>query len=298
MTWPCVTRTPCTTPRAKPGHVVVGGDIAVGVLDHDATAIARRELRLMTTPLPAAMIGVPIGAGPIDAGVHFRVTQDRMVAHAEPGGHFSADDRLADQELASRAAVFVVIVDQVVVGRLKTIVFEQLIAHRDRGEQQLRMRLELVGVGDESDQRIAGLHRALEIDVVGEGAHHFVDDRPRQPLLQRGLVEALVEAHPAFVRSGTRALGDRGVAMQRDGNIVRRGRRSRSSPSAVRRNKPKFGAIGAGLSSVGVRELQDDLLPLGDRRLAVLEAESLKNRRRWRPCRRRCARKTSSKVSP
>ena len=203
--------------------------------------------------------------------------QDRVVAHAERRGDFAGDDRLADQELARRSAVVVVIVDEAVVERQEAIILERLIAHRHRREQQLRMRVDFVRLGDEGRERIAGLDRALEVDVVGEGANQFVDDGVGQALLERGLVDALVEAHAAVVlllRIG--ALG--GVAAQRhrhvDAVVVDRDRRLELLVGVDRyardRRRPAFGRR--------LVVLQDDLLSLGDGRFSAPGAESGEDR--------------------
>ena len=174
----------------------------------------------MTTPAPGRQDRRADRHRPVDPGVHARIVQDRVEAHAERRGDFARDDRLADQEFARRSAVLVVIVDQAVVGRLEAIIFEHLIAHRHRREQQLGTRIDVVGLGDERRDRIAGLGGALEVDVVDESANHFVDDRARQALLERGLVDALIEAHAAVVRLvRIGALARPGVAAQRHRHV-------------------------------------------------------------------------------
>ena len=60
MTWPWRTLAPGAMPLAKRGLVGIGGHVAVGVLDLDAPAVARSHSALMTVPLPAETIGVPI----------------------------------------------------------------------------------------------------------------------------------------------------------------------------------------------------------------------------------------------
>ena len=48
-------------------------------------------------------------------------------------------------------------------------------------------------------ERVARRRLALEVDVVGIDADHFVDDRARNLVAQRGLVNALIEAHAGAV---------------------------------------------------------------------------------------------------
>ena len=58
-------------------------------------------------------------------------------------------------------------------------------------------RRRLVLAAEQHLERIARLHLALEIHVVGVDANEIVDHRARHLLAQRRLVDALVEAHAA-----------------------------------------------------------------------------------------------------
>ena len=53
--------------------------------------------------------------------------------------------------------------------------------------------------GEQDLERVAGLHAALEIDVVRIDADEVFDQRARHLVAQRGLVDALIEPHAAAV---------------------------------------------------------------------------------------------------
>ncbi len=98
--------------------------------------------------------------------------------------------------------ILVVVIDQAVVGRLEAIEFLDLAADGERGEQHVVAAVggrRFIFAGVQHFERIAGLHLALEIDVVGVDADQFVDDRPRNLVAQRGLVDALIEPHAGRV---------------------------------------------------------------------------------------------------
>ena len=120
-----------------------------------------------------------------------------MFAGAEARSHDGVVDRFADQEFLRALSGLVIIVDDVIVGGLEAVEFLDLAADRERGEQHVVLgfdarRFFLAGI--EHVEGIAGLRLALEIDVVGIDADQFVDDRARDLIAQRGLVDALVEA--------------------------------------------------------------------------------------------------------
>src|SRR5207248_7095607 len=56
-----------------------------------------------------------------------------------------------------------------------------------------------VFAGIEHVKGIAGLHLALEVDVVGIDPDHVFDDGGRHLIAHRGLVNALIEPHAAAV---------------------------------------------------------------------------------------------------
>ena len=149
-----------------------------------------------------------------------------MAARAEARPHDRVVDRLAHQELLRALAGLVVVVDHRVVGGLEAIVFLGFAADGQRGIQHLAL---VAGVGAfvlagiEHVEGIAGLHLALEVDVVGIDADHVLDDVRRHLVAQRGLVDALIEPHPAavviIVVAAVGGLGDGVHALHVDGDI-------------------------------------------------------------------------------
>jgi len=98
--------------------VIIRRDIAIGVLDLDTAAVARVPPAWMMVPLPAAKIGVPIGAAHRHryAGANSRGSGGTLT---EARGKSAPDNRHANQEFAGRAAVLIVIIDETVIRRLK-----------------------------------------------------------------------------------------------------------------------------------------------------------------------------------
>jgi len=151
-------------------HVIVCGYVAVGVLDFHPPPVAA---------IPAGLDDDAVARGenrradrrrPVDASVHARIMQDRMIAHAERRRHFPLRDRFAHQEFAHRPAVLVVKIDHVVVGRLESVVLERLVADGHRRAQKLGPRIDVVRVGIKRLDRIARRSRALEIHVICENS--------------------------------------------------------------------------------------------------------------------------------
>ena len=121
-----------------------------------------------------------------------------MAAAAEARSHDGVVDGLAHQELLRALAGLVVVIDDGVVGGLEAVVFLGLAADRERGEQHLGLFGDggaFVFAGIEHVEGVAGLHLALEVDVVGIDADHVLDDGRRHLVAQRGLVDALIEPH-------------------------------------------------------------------------------------------------------
>ncbi len=105
----------------------------------------------------------------------------------KPGRHDAVGERLAHQELLRALAGLVVVVDDVVVGRLVAVELPRLAAGRQRREQDVALAVVagvLVLAGIQDLERIAGLHLALEVDVVGVDADEVVDHRPRHLVAQ------------------------------------------------------------------------------------------------------------------
>src|SRR5581483_9752752 len=109
-------------------HVAVGGLIAVVVLDADVFAVAAFELGLFDYAVAGGEDRRAVGGGPVDAGVHLHVAEDRMAAAAEAGAHDGGVDGLADQELLRALAGLVVVVDHRIVGSLEAVIFLGLAA--------------------------------------------------------------------------------------------------------------------------------------------------------------------------
>ena len=125
-----------------------------------------------------------------------------MAPQAETGAHDAGEHRLADQELLRALAGLVVIVDQPIIRRLEAVEFLHFAADGQRGEQHVVAAVGGRGLffaGVEHFEGVAGLHLALEIDVVGVDADQVFDDRARDPVAQSGFVDALVEANAGRV---------------------------------------------------------------------------------------------------
>ena len=122
-----------------------------------------------------------------------------MISLAEPGAHDADGDRFAHQELLRALSGLVVIVVRAVVGGLIVIVPLGLAADRQRNVAHLVLAFVVLVVRIEHVERIAGLHLALEVDVVGIDADHLLDHRGGNVVAQRRLVDALIEPHAAAV---------------------------------------------------------------------------------------------------
>ena len=160
-------------------HVAVAG-VAAGLLDHAvAGGKDRRAAR----------------RGEVDAGMHARVFEDRVAAHAEAGAEHAGGHRLPHQELLRALALVVIEVDDAVVGGAEAVEALADAVERERGEQHLRLgRIGAVlGQRVEDLERVAGADARLEVDVIGEDADELVDQLRRHFLLERGLVDGVVE---------------------------------------------------------------------------------------------------------
>ena len=118
-------------------HVAVGGLVAVVVLDADVFAVAAFGAGLLDHAVAGGEDRRAVGGGPVDAGVHLHIAEDRMAAAAEAGAHDGVVDGLADQELLRALAGLVIVVDDAVVGALVAVVFLGFAADRERGEQHV-----------------------------------------------------------------------------------------------------------------------------------------------------------------
>ena len=115
------------------GHVAVGGFVAVGVAQLHVFAVAGFPAGLFHDAVARRVDRRAVGRRPIDAGVHFQITEDRVLAETEAGPHDAGDDRLAHQEFLRALAGVIVVVDGAVVVRLIAVIFFDLSAHRERG---------------------------------------------------------------------------------------------------------------------------------------------------------------------
>ncbi len=134
---------------------------------------------------------------PIDAGMNLSDMKQRMDAPAERRGLEADRDRLAHQEFLRAFAAIVIIVVLAVVGGAEVVVFLALAADGQRRIAHLMGAVAVGVLGIEHVERVARLHFALEVDIVGIDADHFVDHRLRNVVAQRGLVQALIERHAA-----------------------------------------------------------------------------------------------------
>src|SRR5260370_3722047 len=182
--------------------MAVGGLVTVVVLQADIFAVAAFPAGFRDDAVAGGENRRAVGRGAVNAGVHLDVTEDGMAAAAEARAHDRVADGLAHQELLRALAGLVVEVDHRVIGGLEAIIFLGLAADGERSKQHLGLLGNggaFVFAGKEYVERVAGLHLALEVDVVGVDAHHVLDDARRHLVAQRGLVDALIEPNTAAV---------------------------------------------------------------------------------------------------
>src|SRR6266576_315131 len=99
--------------------MAVGGLVAVVVFQADIFAVAALPADLLDDAIAGSENRCAVWRGPVDAGVHLDVAEDRMAASAEARAHDRVVDGFADQELLRALAGLVVIVDHGVVGGLE-----------------------------------------------------------------------------------------------------------------------------------------------------------------------------------
>src|SRR5579872_5787441 len=183
-------------------HMSVSRLVSVVVLDLDVFAVAAFPARGFDHAVAGGENRRAVGGRPIDAGVHLDVTEDRMAAAAEARAHDGVVDRLADQEFLRAFAGLVIVIDHRVVRGLEAVIFLGFAADRERSKKNfgfVAVGAAVVFAGEEDVERIARLHLALEVDVVGIDPDHVLDHVLRHLVAQRGLVNALIEANPASV---------------------------------------------------------------------------------------------------
>src|SRR5712692_2952490 len=120
-----------------------------------------------------------------------------MVSRAEAGAENATRHRLAHQKLFRALAGFVIKIDNTVVAGLETVVTPLLAAGYQRSVEHV-VAVTLV-IGIEHVERISRAHLALQIDVEGEIANHVVYHPLGDLVLERGLVNALIEPHALAV---------------------------------------------------------------------------------------------------
>lgn len=119
------------------GKVIVGRDIAIGMLDFDAASVARIPSGRDNRAIAGCKDLRSYRRRPIDTGVRARIAEDRMIADAETRGQPACNDRCADQEFARRTAVLIVEIDQAVIAGLEPVIAEGLVVRGDRGIKEL-----------------------------------------------------------------------------------------------------------------------------------------------------------------
>ena len=118
-----------------------------------------------------------IGNAEVDAGVHLRIAEQRMAAHAEARGELGARNRRAQQRLGGAAAALIIIVGLSVGGGEAV---ERLLLAAE-GELRIVQNLALGGragerVAVEDFEAVGRFHLALEVDVIGEDAGQLGGD--------------------------------------------------------------------------------------------------------------------------
>src|ERR1700689_362057 len=85
------------------GHVVVGGHVAIGVLNVAPPSVATVVRRLDNDAIACGVNRRADRRPPIDTRVHARIMKNWMIAHPERRGHVALGDRLSHPELAHPA---------------------------------------------------------------------------------------------------------------------------------------------------------------------------------------------------
>src|SRR5262245_4243187 len=89
----------------KSRHMIIGRDVAVGMVDLDAAAIARIPSRADYGPIAGREDGRTDRRCPVHAQMWAGIAKDRMIAHAKTGGEPASHNRHANEKFACRAAV-------------------------------------------------------------------------------------------------------------------------------------------------------------------------------------------------
>ncbi len=214
---------PCPGGQAlgEAGLVAVKGLVAVGVAHDRHVAVAGIAPDLLDDAVAGGEDRRAARRSEIDAGMHPGIFEDRMTPGAEAGAEHAGGDRLPHQELLGALPLLVIVVDDPVVGRPEAVEALGRAVEGERREQHFGLRR----IGGILRQRVEDLDRiarsdaGLEVDVVGEDADQLVDQVLGHLLLERGLVDGVVEAghrpaidfHLIAVDLGELAGGKRGL---------------------------------------------------------------------------------------
>src|SRR4051812_28707168 len=186
--------------RGEARLVVIGRDVAVGVLDLGAPAVARIPFGLDHRAVAGRHDRRADPVRPVDAGVHLRVAEDRMAPVAEARAELALRDGLAHQEFLQRAPALVKVLDGAVVGRLIAVDAAGLAPERQAGVEDFGPIAAVFLVESvENLEAVAARHPLLEVHIIAEDPYELLDGLARQVVLEGGLVEAFVEAHAALV---------------------------------------------------------------------------------------------------
>src|SRR5579863_4011430 len=111
-------------------HMAVGSLVAVGMADADVFAVAALEADLFDRAVAGGKDRRAEWRGPIDAGMHFHIVQQRMAALTKAGSHDADGNRLADQKLFRALAGLVIIIVLADICRLIMVVALGFAANR------------------------------------------------------------------------------------------------------------------------------------------------------------------------
>src|ERR1700727_3192647 len=92
-------------PTTNAGNVIIGRDIAVGVLDFDPPSITTIPPSLDAGAITRGIDRGSDGRRPIDPRMHARIMQNGMKAHPEWRGDLAVGDRLSPQGLSAPGTV-------------------------------------------------------------------------------------------------------------------------------------------------------------------------------------------------
>src|SRR4029078_1701660 len=127
-----------------------------------------------------------------NAGVQTAVAEDRMDTPAEAGTDGSDTHGLAPREVLGAGALLVIVVDDAVIAGAEAI---EALGHPAKGECREQnfgiggVAVLRGGEGVERLEGVAGRDAGLEVDVESKDADELVDERRRDLLLERRLID-------------------------------------------------------------------------------------------------------------